>query len=172
MLILDATASVRSMWYQKENPFTVFMDMRAGTFSGKTEHMKRRAYKYMVYPDIIAKWQHLPFKDGVFDMVVFDPPHILIEKGKKPPGISNKYGVFYKHSWRQEIIKSGEELFRVLKPDGFFVLKWNEEDIEASEVIKLFSYKPLFGTRTGQKNNTHWITFIKYRQDSQLGEFC
>lgn|SRR5574340_571906 len=171
MRILDATASVRSIWYQKENPFTVFMDMRCGTFSGRTEHMKRRNDIYKIYPDVIAKWQCLPFRDESFDMIVFDPPHLFKDVSRKLPGIANKYGIFYNQSWRQELSDGFIELFRALKPNGVFILKWNEFDVEINEVLKLIPYPPMFGTRTGQKNNTHWITFIKYQFNRTFEEF-
>lgn len=172
MRILDATASVRTIWYQKNNPFTTFMDMRCGVFSCTTENMKHSVIKkigdYKIYPDIIAVWQHVPFKDESFDMVMFDPPHIFKNNGQKLPGIANKYGVFYNQSWRQEISAGVIELFRVLKSEGVFVLKWNESQVKVDEVLRLMPYPPLFGTRTGQHNNTHWITFIKSRSKTLI----
>lgn len=172
MRILDATASVRSMWYQPNNEFTVFMDMRCGRFTSRTPNMKRENwFNYDIYPNITAKWQNLPFKDSVFDMVVFDPPHLFKDKGKLPAGICNKYGVFYNNSWRDNLQKASMEFFRVLKQDGFFILKWSEVEKDVSEVLRLIPYKPLFGTKTGQSNNTHWITFLKHRQNYELESF-
>ena len=62
-------------------------------------------------------------------------------------------------------------MVRVLKPHGSFIFKWNETDIKVEEPLKLFPYPPMFGTRTGQKNNTHWICFIKSRQDMTFMDF-
>jgi hypothetical protein len=67
--------------------------------------------------------------------------------------------------------KGINELFRVLKNDGFFILKWCENDKSAEEVLNLFPYKPMFGSRTGQKNNNHWICFMKHRYDKTLEVF-
>jgi len=68
----------------------------------------------------------------------------------------------YEDSYKQELKKGISELFRVLKDQGVFIFKWCETDRDVSEVLPLFPFRPLFGTRTGQKNNVHWIVFLKY----------
>lgn len=170
MRILDATTSNKSMWYQKDNPFTVFMDMRKGIFSPQTPNMKTATIKkcgvYKVFPDIQARWQHLPFKDECFDMIVFDPPHI----SGSSAGISQRYG-FLTKTWKYDMSEGLKELFRVLKNEGSFIFKWNEREIQIKEVLNIFPYNPMFGTRTGTSNKTHWIVFIKHRHESQLSNF-
>lgn len=171
MLILDATASARSIWYQKENPYTIFMDMRQGTFSTKTDNTSKQSVRlWKVYPDILAKWQYLPFKNNSFDMIVFDPPHIFRNEHTKISTMMIKYGNL-NQSWREEIRIGAAELFRALKPNGLFILKWSETDISINEILKLISYPPMFGTRTGQANNTHWITFIKHTQNKSVLDY-
>jgi len=34
----------------------------------------------------------------------------------------------------------------------------------------LFPYYPLFGTRTGNSNNNHWVLFLKYDVNQKLLE--
>ena len=53
------------------------------------------------------------------------------------------------------------ECFRVLRPGGFLIFKWNETDIKVSEVLKLNDQKPIFGHKSGKRANTHWIYFMK-----------
>ncbi len=172
MKILDATASNRSIWYQKNNPFTVFLDKRCGKEYMVTENSNfDNNCVIRVFPDVQAIWQHLPFIDNSFDMVVFDPPHLFKDKGTKLSLISKRYGVFYNHSWKQELSEGIIELFRVLKPQGIFMLKWNEAHKPVEGVLKLFPYPPLFGSRTGKKNNTHWITFMKYSFNHTLEDY-
>ena len=164
MRILDSTASNRSMWYQKDNPYTVFMDQRyeKANFAGEIIN---------VSPNVIARWQNLPFKNDSFDMVIFDPPHIFRNEGAKPGGMSKKYGVFYRNNWREIVRIGATELFRVLKQHGTFILKWSEIDMNIEEIYNLLPYKPMFGTRTGLNNNTIWVCFIKYNPNSKLSDF-
>ena len=168
MKILDATASERSMWYDKEEAHTVYMDCRKGVFSMKTEKMKADMLPVKVYPTVLAKWQNLPFKSDCFDMVVFDPPHLIISRQRKKPSMASRYGFLYDDTWRKDIELGTKELFRVLRPEGTFILKWSETSKKVDEVLGLIPYRPIFGTRTGQANKTHWITFLKYRKDAQL----
>lgn len=172
MKILDSTASNRSMWYQKDNPFTIFMDKRKGKEYACSKNISKEKHRIIrVFPDIQAQWQNLPFKSNCFDMVVWDPPHLFRNEGTNPSLMSKRYGLFYNTTWKDIVTKGTIELFRVLKPNGVFILKWCEVDKDVSEILKLMPYSPMFGTRTGQRNNTHWITFIKYNANSQLSDF-
>lgn len=159
MKILDATASVRGMWFQKENPYTIFLDKR-----NETVRMKNgigKGYRNLkINPDIQAAWQTLPFQSGCFDMVIFDPPHIIRNENIKQGSITLKYGVLYIRSWREELRLAFVELFRVLKHEGILILKWAETDMNKDEIVTLSGKKPLFGTTTGNKNNTYWLLFI------------
>jgi hypothetical protein len=164
--ILDMTAGQRGIWYQKENPFTIFMDRRCGDFIDNQRPDADRIVS--IKPDVVAEWEHLPFKDGVFDMVVWDPPQIFKDKGAKLPGLAVKYGVLYNDSWKGQIQRGAVEAFRVLKSEGILIFKWSDCAKSVDIVLKLIPYAPMFGTRTGQSNNTHWICFIKYRKDRTL----
>jgi 23S rRNA G2069 N7-methylase RlmK/C1962 C5-methylase RlmI len=145
------------------------MDKRCGDFEAKTDGMDPAQVRIIrVHPDVVAEWQHTPFKDGTFDMVVFDPPQIIRSEKAKLSGMAVKYGIFYPDTWRQILREGMAELFRVLKSEGIFILKWSDSTVKVDEVLKLAPYKPMFGTRTGQSNNTHWICFIKYRKDRTL----
>lgn len=151
------------MWYQKNNPFTVFMDKRHTTEKFCTQVIK-------INPDVRAQWQNLPFKSESFDMVVFDPPHIIRQNEVIKGGMYKKYGIL-QANWKDVISSGSIELFRVLKQSGIFILKWCEVDKDVSEVLALIPYSPMFGTRTGQKNNTHWICFLKYNPNACLSDF-
>jgi hypothetical protein len=173
MMILDATAGYRSIWYQKNYPNVVLMDKRRGKFYSHTPNghkdQKRRIF---VNPDVVAEWQHTPFKDNVFDLVIFDPPQIIRAEGSTPSGMAAKYGMFYSHNWRSQIQYGIEDLFRVLKQNGQFILKWSDSSKSVEDVLKLIPYNPVFGSRTGQANKTHWITFFKNRFDMSLTDFA
>ena len=60
------------------------------------------------------------------------------------------------------MIKGGfSECFRVLKPNGTLIFKWDEYEIPIKEILKLTDQKPLFGHISGKRAQTHWVTFIK-----------
>ena len=110
-----------------------------------------------IKPDILYDFREMPFTDSEFDLVVFDPPH-LIRAGDKS-WLAKKYGKL-ETNWKEDIKQGMNECMRVLKPNGTLIFKWNEEQVKLSEVIKAIDYKPLFGNRnTGTK--THWLVFRK-----------
>ena len=169
MKILDATAGCRSIWYQKDLPFVTFMDKRNGTFVARSENSKLKDNRYKkIKPDIVSEWKDAPFPDESFDMIVFDPPHKIGRRDKKICSLEVSYGMLYADDWRHVLSGGINKLFKLLKPEGFFILKWCETDKPLEEILKLFPYKPLFGTRTGQKNMNHWVVFIKYRPEKPL----
>lgn len=72
--ILDACCGSRMFWWDKTEPHTTFMDIRQEnrdiTNGSITKHVT-------VNPDVIADFRHMPFPDNHFDLVVFDPPHLI-----------------------------------------------------------------------------------------------
>ncbi|EKP55354.1 hypothetical protein ACINNAV2_3011 [Acinetobacter baumannii Naval-2] len=100
----------------------------------------------------------MPFKDETFHAVVFDPPH-LVRAGDKS-WLALKYGKLGEN-WKDDLAKGFSECFRVLKPNGMLIFKWNETQIKVSEILALTDQKPLFGHPSGKRANTHWIGFMK-----------
>ena len=173
MRILEATASRRSIWYQKNHPFVTFMDIRSGSFDTKTKNMKfKSSRRFKINPDVVSGWKDAPFPDNYFDMIIFDPPHIIRKKDKKiTSSLEVCYGYFYEDNYKIIIKEGVNKLFQILRPEGVFILKWCEVDKKVDEILKLFPYKPLVGTQTGQNNQTHWILFLKYRVEKNLKEW-
>lgn len=118
---------------------------------------------YSCEPDIIADFTDLPFEDNSFYLVVFDPPHLIT--GVETAWLSKLYGRL-PDDWRDVIRKGFEECWRVLKPNGTLIFKWNEVQIPTREVIKAIGHDPLFGHRSGKKSQTHWMTFFKNEEDN------
>ena len=77
--ILDACCGSRMFWYDKINPLVLFSDIR------EEEHTLCDGRLLEIKPDVIADFRNLPFDDGQFKLVVFDPPHLeKLGKIKKP----------------------------------------------------------------------------------------
>lgn len=107
--ILDAACGSKMFWYDRDNENVLFVDNRSVTDTlcdGR---------KLVIKPDVVADFTKLPFEDGTFRLVVFDPPH-LIRIGETS-WMAKKYGKL-PEDW-QSLIKQGfTECFRVLQPFG------------------------------------------------------
>lgn len=172
MKILDATCGFKGIWYQKNHPFVTFMDKRKETLLSNHNGLGKR--RIIINPDIISEWKDAPFPDEYFDMIVFDPPHLIEKRGKKNLSSLNKYyGYLYKDNWREELRLGIKKLFEILKPNGVFILKWCENSAKVEEIIKLCPYPPLFGSNTKSKGHTSnfWILFLKHNVNKSLEEF-
>jgi hypothetical protein len=94
---------------------------------------------------------------------VFDPPH-LIKQGDNS-WLAKKYGKL-RGNWKQELKQGLAECFRVLKPEGTLIFKWNERDIPVSQILALTPQRPLVGNRCGKRAQSHWIVFMKGLADA------
>lgn len=140
------------IWFDKKNPAAVFADIR------EEKHTLCDGRKLEITPDVKMDFRAMPFDDNSFHLIVFDPPHL---RGAGKNGWqAKKYGSLGP-DWRVEIKAGVDECFRVLKPNGTLIFKWNEHSFKVSEVIKAIGREPLFGHRTMQNNKTHWMTFMK-----------
>lgn len=108
-----------------------------------------------VDPDVVGDFRNMPFEDDTFDMVVFDPPH-LIHAGDNS-WLAKKYGKL-DELWPEDIRQGFAECMRVLKPNGSLIFKWNEDQISLQEVLAAIGEQPLFGNK---RSKTHWLVFMK-----------
>lgn len=151
MRILDATAGGRHLWYNKTHPMVTYVDQRVlppGTIPIRPN--------WEVKPDVCASFTDMPFEGGSFDMVVWDPPHIIRDKPSKS-FLRLKYGELKRTDW-QDVLRAGfNECMRCLKNGGFLHFKWAESSVPLKEVLRLFPQNPLF------KNKGHvtWSVFLK-----------
>lgn len=53
------------------------------------------------------------------------------------------------------------ECFRVLRPGGTLIFKWNELAVPVREILALTPERPLYGHKSGKASKTHWIAFLK-----------
>ena len=157
--ILDVTCGNRSIWFDKNNPLTLYCDIRQVTF---TELWKNSTCNFVVAPDLMCDFTCLPFPDNHFSLVVFDPPHLI--RAKDTSWLVKKYGKL-DDNWSQMLHDGFQECMRVLKPDGVLVFKWSEYDIPAQAVWRAIGTTPLFGHHSGKKSRTFWGCFMKASND-------
>ena len=147
--ILDVCCGSRMFWFDKRNKNTIYMDNR------RLEDTLCDGREISVNPDIVADFRAIPFPDNQFKLVVFDPPHL--KRAGKDSWLLKKYGKL-NESWPQDIKLGFSECFRVLEENGTLIFKWNEDQIPLKDILRLTSYKPLFGNKRAK---THWIVFTK-----------
>lgn len=157
-VVLDACCGSRMFWFDRADPRAVFVDKRREAHQLTDSSSKGGSRSLVIEPDVQANFTALPFENESFALVVFDPPH-LIRNGKKS-WLAKKYGKL-EGEWREELRKGFAECFRVLKPEGTLVFKWNENDVPVSQILALTPEQPLIGNRCGKSAKSHWIVFIK-----------
>ena len=161
--VLDACCGGRMFWFDSRNPDALYVDKRAErrVLTDTTRAPGSRVLN--VAPDLLADFTALPFPEASFWHVVFDPPHLT--RAGRDSWMALKYGKL-PADWREELRKGFAECFRVLKPNGTLVFKWNETHVPVSDVLKLASARPLYGNRCGRRERTHWIVFVKEVPDA------
>lgn len=154
--ILDACCGGKMFYFDKADPRVLFQDIR------ELETSLCDGRKFEVSPDVVADFTVMPHADCSFSMVVFDPPHLKYTGSKKE--LDGRQMIKYGHlgsDWKDVLRKGFSECFRVLRPGGFLIFKWNETDISISEILKLTDKKPVFGHRSGKTAKTHLVCFMK-----------
>ncbi|AXF59638.1 class I SAM-dependent methyltransferase [Leclercia sp. W6] len=160
--VLDMCCGSRMFWFDKQDERAVFSDIRV------ENHTLCDGRRLVISPDIIADFRALPFADNSFPVVVFDPPHL--ERVGDDAWMGKKYGRLNKDTWRDDLRAGFAEAFRVLRPHGVLIFKWNETQIPVSQVLALTDVKPIIGQRTGKNDKTHWISFVKDGDQQQKSD--
>ena len=151
-LVLDVCCGSRMFWFNKQDKRAVYIDKRIDTWDidGRKP--------IVVKPNIQADFVNLPFSNNLFNLVVFDPPHI--KRDNMTGFIVKKYGNLTEN-WQLTLYDGFRECFRVLKPHGTLIFKWSNISYPVSSILALVDEKPLFGHISGKQSKTHWIAFIK-----------
>lgn len=155
--ILDVCCGPR-MFYDRESKDrqdTIYMDIRSDVQISYT-HENGTISRWSIEPDVIGDFRAIPFEDGRFSLVVFDPPHLA--RVTSTGILAKKYGKLNKE-WKADVAKGFEECLRVLKPGGFLNFKWSETEIPLSQVTPLFPIRPMYYNRQGRSGA--WFMFRK-----------
>lgn len=153
MKILDVCCGSKMFWYDKQEPHTTYMDIRTAVYTAMDRGTERRIE---INPDIQADWKSIPFADETFDLIIFDPPHLV--RAGKTSWLAKKYGTIDLMGWPHDFHCAFREIMRVLKPTGTMIFKWNEDQIPIKEVFKAFGQQPILGD---MKSKTKWSVFIR-----------
>lgn len=153
--ILDPCCGSKMFWFDKNNPDVEFCDIR------RLHTTLCDGRKLDVKPDTIADFTNLPYNTNTFYHVVFDPPHL--KTLGRDSWMAKKYGVLGE-DWEQMLHDGFAECMRVLKPNGTLIFKWCENEIPVSKVLQVIGATPLYGHKSGKRQDTHWMAFMKEEQ--------
>lgn len=75
-------------------------------------------------PDVISDMKYLPYADGTFDAIRFDPPHLIRNDRKSWNPSYLKYGHWKnRREWEIALYKVNEEFHRVTKKGATLLVK-------------------------------------------------
>ena len=173
-MILDACCGPKMMYKGLHRNFSqeeiVFMDIRKGVFPLDKWHVP----PVIVEPDILADIHKLPFRDKVFSLILFDPPHGSFGVAAY---FGAKYGGLKPSEYVSLLIWANIEFARVLKDDGYILAKIHQYGERDRAAIRNFTnFKLLmsidFESKAGHKNvkgKTRWMIFVKRSADKLSG---
>jgi len=151
--MLDATAGNRIMWNGRKAPHTIYMDKEIGLARS---------------PDIFADNRYCPFRDNVFETVIYDPPHYV----NAPPWMTDPEGrlgeknmgtFFGSFSTKTEMLtsinKAQKEFQRIAKR---LCLKWVERSYSLWKILPFFRDWKIIQTleMSRGRTKTYWVTFV------------
>ena len=155
--ILDPCSGSRMFYFDKEDPRVLFGDIRELDTTLKDSSVASGQRELHIHPDMVMDFRDLPFEDETFPLVIFDPPH-LRQVGQSS-WLAQKYGSLPYFGWKEYLAQGLHECFRVLKPQGTLVFKWNEQQIKFGQLEDIFPAKPVM--RFSPKQNTIFVVFFK-----------
>lgn len=109
--ILDATVNAGRFWRGSQRP-VIGLDINP---------------RY--HPDVVGDNLYMPFRDGEFDAVVYDPPHIPNQGKDRSKDFNTRFGLVLKSSAAQGYnfshlyLPFAREAYRLLKPEGILLCK-------------------------------------------------
>jgi len=168
-MILDVTCGSKSIWFQKNEPHTIYCDKRReewdSYFGNDTNKDGRKKHRHLeINPDVLCDFTELPFPTESFNLVVFDPPHI--KNLEDTSWYKKAYGSL-DGEWEVMLRNGFNECMRVLKIGGVLIFKWSEVSVNTRDIIDIIGKEPLFGHRSGKKANTHWMCYMKFDEEQE-----
>ena len=164
--ILDACCSVKAMWYNKQHPNVVYIDIRE-----EPNGFMGYGRKEGIHPGYIMDFRKMDFPDKSFKLVVFEPPHL--SKLGKTSLCRKKFGCLNAETWQSDLKRGFAECWRVLDDYGNLIFKWSDSEIPFQKVLNLIKENPLFYNTTNYKatSKTKWFCFMKIPEGNTVGDF-
>ena len=112
---------------------------------------------------LLADFKEMPFDDESFQLVLFDPPHLVRDK-QSFSEVRLRYGEYTSVNEQEEIGLGFAECWRVLAPGGTLVFKWAGS---LERVEPHFPCDPIVGSRGPVRGagdgllGTRWFIFYK-----------
>jgi len=160
--ILDACCGGRMFWQNKNHPNAVYQDIRKDVLPLKEQY----GMNFSVEPDIIGDFRKMDFPDKSFKMVIFDPPHLMLNK---TAWMAKKYGTIKDTDFEADLQAGFKECWRVLDDFGTLIFKWNDQSISIEKIKPFFPDEPIIFNRVGTKGkSTYWFVFMKIPSNEQL----
>lgn len=125
----------------------VFCASMADVFDNAVDHKWRIDLMHLIADTPKLDWLLLTKRIGNVQKDVRFPPNVWLGK---------KYGIL-----SEDLRRGFSECFRVLKPHGSLIFKWNETQIKTKDILALTDQKPLLGHPSGARAKTHWVLFVK-----------
>ena len=164
--IADVSCGSRMFWFDRQHPDAVYGDnpVEAHVLTDKSSAGGSRVLT--IAPDVQMDFTALPFPSETFYLLIFDPPHLF--RNGRTGWLAKKYGKLGV-AWEEDLRAGFHECFRVLKPYGTLIFKWNEHDIPLRQILALTPARPIIGNRNGKLNKSHWVVFMKDGPSSDTG---
>ena len=147
--ILDPCCGSRMFYFDKEDPRVLFGDIREIDTRLKDASSLGGYRELHIHPDMLMDFRELPFEDGSFPLVIFGDSSWL----------AKKYGRLPEIGWKEYLGQGLAECWRVLKPQGTLIFKWNEQQIKFGDLEEIFPAKPVI--RFSPKEKTIFTVFFK-----------
>lgn len=161
--ILDACCGGRMWWWDKEHPLAVYMDKHVLPKGVATNNRN-----WECAPNVVADFRAMPFKDEAFQLVLYDPPHVIRET--MTGNVTIQYGALPRATEQDDLRRGFDECWRVLAPGGTLIFKWAGP---LERVQHHFPTMPVVGTRSTsptEKLGTRWFIFYKSLGDTIDGD--
>lgn len=160
--ILDACCGGKMMWINKNQPNTIYIDIR----KENAGFIKQRP-KQEIKPDVIMDFRDMTFQDKSFKLVVFEPPHL--KTLGETSLFRKKFGSLNAMTWQADLKAGFNECWRVLEDYGILIFKWSDNEISFKDVLDLAPSKPLFQNISNYKSTSSscWFCFMKIPEVSE-----